>query len=51
MDDFIQDLARYGKKTHKSVMTAAHGIVNMVRELYPGTKLVILWFFLPVCFL
>merc|ERR1719215_856486 len=35
MDDFIQDLAMYGRKTHKSVMVAAHGIVNLVRELYP----------------
>lgn len=31
MDDFVQDLAMYGKKTHKSVMIAAHGIVNLVR--------------------
>ena len=25
------DLAQYSRKTHKSVMTAAHGIVNLVR--------------------
>jgi protein SDA1 len=31
MADFIQDLVMYGKKTHKSVMIAAHGIVNLVR--------------------
>lgn len=31
MDDFVQDLALYGRKTHKSVMVAAHGIVNLVR--------------------
>lgn len=36
MGDLIQDLAMYGKKTHKSVMIAAHGIVNLVRELYPA---------------
>jgi protein SDA1 len=35
MDDFITDLAQYSRKTHKSVMTAAHGVVNLVRELYP----------------
>eukprot|EP00602_Paraphysomonas_sp_CaronLab_P005014 CAMPEP_0185031074 /NCGR_PEP_ID=MMETSP1103-20130426/18334_1 /TAXON_ID=36769 /ORGANISM="Paraphysomonas bandaiensis, Strain Caron Lab Isolate" /LENGTH=514 /DNA_ID=CAMNT_0027566453 /DNA_START=783 /DNA_END=2327 /DNA_ORIENTATION=- len=35
MDDFIQDLAQYGKKTHKSVMIAAHGVINLVREIYP----------------
>lgn len=35
MDDFVQDLAQYSKKTHKSVMTAAHGVVNLVRDLYP----------------
>lgn len=27
----ISDLAQYSRKTHKSVMTAAHGIVNLVR--------------------
>ena len=31
MGDFIQDLALYGKKTHKSVMIASHGIINLVR--------------------
>lgn len=31
MGDFIQDLALYGRKSHKSVMVAAHGIVNLVR--------------------
>jgi len=36
MGDFVQDLAMYGRKTHKSVMIAAHGIVNLVRELYPA---------------
>ena len=36
MEDLIQDLAMYGKKTHKSVMIAAHGVVNLVRELYPA---------------
>jgi protein SDA1 len=36
MDDFIQDLAQYGRKTHKSVMVAAHGVVNLVRGLHPA---------------
>lgn len=31
MSDFIQDIAMYGKKTHKSVMIAAHGVINFVR--------------------
>lgn len=31
MGDFIQDLAMYGKKTHKSVMIAAHSVINFVR--------------------
>ena len=31
MADFVQDLALYGRKTHKSVMMAAHSIVNLVR--------------------
>ena len=31
MDDFVEDLAKYIRKTHKSVMMAAHGIVNLVR--------------------
>jgi protein SDA1 len=31
MDDFVQDLAMYGRKAHKSVMIAAHGIINLVR--------------------
>ena len=35
MGDFIEDLAQYSRKTHKSVMMAAHGIINLVRELYP----------------
>ena len=35
MDDFIADLAQYSRKTHKSVMIAAHGVVNLVRDLYP----------------
>ena len=26
----------YGKKTHKSVMVAAHSVINLVRELYPA---------------
>jgi hypothetical protein len=34
MDDFITDLAQYSRKTHKSVMTAAHGVVNLVRYIY-----------------
>jgi protein SDA1 len=29
--DFIQDLAQYGRKTHKSVMVAAHSVDNFVR--------------------
>jgi protein SDA1 len=33
MEDFVADLAQYGKKTHKSVMVAAHGIVNLVRSV------------------
>eukprot|EP01038_Epipyxis_sp_PR26KG_P010899 gene10899-14630_t len=36
MDDFIQDLAMYGRKTHKSVMIAAHALINLVREIYPA---------------
>eukprot|EP00604_Paraphysomonas_vestita_P003800 CAMPEP_0174823280 /NCGR_PEP_ID=MMETSP1107-20130205/23142_1 /TAXON_ID=36770 /ORGANISM="Paraphysomonas vestita, Strain GFlagA" /LENGTH=334 /DNA_ID=CAMNT_0016045239 /DNA_START=715 /DNA_END=1720 /DNA_ORIENTATION=+ len=35
MDDFIADLGQYGKKAHKSVMIAAHGVINLVRDLYP----------------
>jgi protein SDA1 len=31
MEDFIQDLVLYGKKTHKSVMIAAHSVQNLVR--------------------
>lgn len=31
MGDFVQDLVMYGKKAHKSVMIAAHGMVNLVR--------------------
>jgi protein SDA1 len=33
MDDFMADLAQYGKKTHKSVMIAAHSVINLVRSL------------------
>eukprot|EP01041_Mallomonas_annulata_P006471 gene6471-13069_t len=36
MEDFVQDLAMYGRKTHKSVMTAAHSFINTVRELCPS---------------
>lgn len=35
MDDFMGDLVQYGRKTHKSVMIAAHSLINLVRELYP----------------
>jgi hypothetical protein len=35
MGDFIADLAQYSRKTHKSVMIAAHGVVNLVRDIYP----------------
>lgn len=31
MDDFVEDLAQYGRKTHKSVMMAAHSVINLVR--------------------
>lgn len=31
MSDFIQDLALYSRKTHKSVMIAAHSVINLVR--------------------
>lgn len=31
MEDFIQDIVLYGKKAHKSVMIAAHGVLNFVR--------------------
>jgi protein SDA1 len=31
MDDFVADLAQYGRKTHKSVMIAAHSLINLVR--------------------
>ena len=31
MEDFIQDIVLYGKKSHKSVMIAAHGVLNFVR--------------------
>lgn len=31
MDDLVADLAQYGRKTHKSVMIAAHSVVNLVR--------------------
>ena len=36
MDDFIQDLILYSKKAHKSVMIAAHSILNLVRDIYPA---------------
>ena len=36
MDDFIQDLIQYSKKSHKSVMIASHSILNFVREVYPA---------------
>ena len=36
MDDFIQDLILYSKKAHKSVMIAAHSILNLVRDMYPA---------------
>jgi protein SDA1 len=35
MEDFIQDIVQYGRKSHKSVMIAANGIINLVREQYP----------------
>lgn len=31
MSDFVQDLAMYSRKTHKSVMMAAHSLINLVR--------------------
>ena len=31
MEDFIQDIALYSKKAHKSVMMASHGVINLVR--------------------
>jgi protein SDA1 len=48
MGDFVQDLAMYGKKTHKSVMIAAHGMVNLVRYVRSPH----LWFLfsLSLCF-
>jgi len=36
MAGFVQDLAMYSRKAHKSVMMAANGVVNLVRKLYPG---------------
>ena len=36
MEEFVQDLVMYGKKSHKSVMIAAHSVLNLVRELYPA---------------
>jgi protein SDA1 len=36
MDSFVQDLAMYAKKNHKSIMIAANGVVNLVRKIYPG---------------
>ena len=36
MADFMQDLVQYGHKAHKSVMMAAHAVLNLVRELHPS---------------
>jgi protein SDA1 len=35
LEELVQDLAMYGKKQHKSVMVAAHGIINLVRATHP----------------
>ena len=35
MEDLVQDLSMYGKKNHKSVMVAAHAILNFVRATHP----------------
>lgn len=35
MQKFIQDLAAYGKHRDKSVVIAARGFINFVRETYP----------------
>ena len=34
MDDFIQDLSMYSRKTHKSVMIAASSLINLTRYLF-----------------
>ena len=34
MSDFVQDLVLYGKKAHKSVMIAAHSVLNLIRCFY-----------------
>jgi protein SDA1 len=39
MDDFMSDLAQYGRKSHKSVMIAAHSVVNLVRYTSINTML------------
>jgi protein SDA1 len=31
MSDFVKDIAMYGKKSHKSVMIAARGVINLIR--------------------
>ncbi len=36
MEDLVQDLSMYGKKQHKSVMVAAHAILNFVRATHPN---------------
>ena len=36
MEELVQDLVMYGKKQHKSVMVAAHGIINLVRASHPA---------------
>ena len=36
MADLVQDLSMYGKKQHKSVMVAAHSILNFVRANHPS---------------
>jgi protein SDA1 len=33
MDAFVQDIAMYGKKSHKSVMIAAHSVINFIRSV------------------
>ncbi len=35
MGDLVQDLVLYGRKQHKSVMIAAHAVINLVRQVYP----------------
>eukprot|EP00981_Chlorochromonas_danica_P000628 scaffold143_cov173-Ochromonas_danica.AAC.4 len=34
--DLVQDLAQYSRKSHKVVMAAARGLINLVRERYPA---------------